>query len=57
MADPSKGDVAGATKPDGAGLAAQRGDIEKDSYFTFQVGVGYIFKKQRKKKARLRSKF
>jgi hypothetical protein len=57
MADPSKGDIAGATKPDGAGLAAQRGDIEKDSYFTFQVAVGYIFKKQRKKKARLRSKF
>jgi hypothetical protein len=57
MADPSKGAIAGATKPDGNGIPAQRGNIQKDSYVSFQVTVGYTIKKQKRKKARLRSKF
>lgn len=57
MADPSKGDIPGATRPAGDGKPAQRGDIQKDSYASLQVTFGYIIKKQRKKKARLRSKF
>jgi hypothetical protein len=57
MADPSKGDITGATKPDAAGKPAQRGDIQKDAYASLQVTFGYIIKKQKKKKARLRSKF
>lgn len=57
MADPSKGNVAGATKPDGAGRPAQRGDLQKDSYFTIQITGGYTIKNNKRKKARLRSKF
>jgi hypothetical protein len=38
------------------GVAAKRGDKQKDSFISFQVKVGYIFKKT-KKSARLRSKF
>lgn len=57
MADPSKGNIPGATKPDGAGRPAQRGDLQKDSYFTIQITGGYTFKDNKRKKARLRSKF
>ncbi|MBL7917835.1 MAG: hypothetical protein JNM96_05530 [Bacteroidia bacterium] len=58
MADPSKGVISGATLPDASGGAAQRGDINKDSYMSLQVKVGYILKKSRKrKKVKLRSKF
>jgi hypothetical protein len=57
MADPSKGNIVGATKPDAAGKPAQRGNVQKDSYATLQITFGYIVKKQKKKKARLRSKF
>ena len=56
MADPSKGNIYGATLPDATGAAAQRGDTQKDSYVSLEVTVGYIFK-QKRKKARLRSKF
>ncbi|MBA3662786.1 MAG: hypothetical protein H0W61_01070 [Bacteroidetes bacterium] len=56
MADPSLGVIQGATLPDGSGVAAQRGDIQKDSYVTLELTVGYIFK-QKRKRARLRSKF
>jgi hypothetical protein len=56
MSDPSKGLIYGATSPDGSGLAAQRGDQQKDSYVTLELTVGYIFK-QKRKRARLRSKF
>lgn len=56
MADPSLGNIPGATLPDGSGLGAQRGDIQKDSYVTLELTVGYIFK-QKRKRARLRSKF
>jgi len=56
MADPNLGLIPGATSPDGSGLAAQRGDTQKDTYMSLEVTVGYIFKKARKS-ARLRSKF
>lgn len=56
MADPNKGNIPGATSPGGDGLAAQRGDIQKDSYISLELTVGYIFK-QKRKRARLRSKF
>lgn len=56
MADPSLGNIAGATLPDGGGVGAQRGDLQKDAYVTLEVTVGYIFK-QKRKRARLRSKF
>lgn len=56
MADPSKGDVPGASLPAADGTAAQRGDNEYDSYVTLEVTVSYIFK-QKRKRSRLRSKF
>lgn len=56
-ADPSLGLISGATAPDAAGNPAQRGDKNLDSYMSLEVTVGYIFKKQRRSKARLRSKF
>lgn len=56
MADPNLGNILGATSPDGSGLGAQRGDIQKDAYVTLELTVGYIFK-QKRKRARLRSKF
>lgn len=56
MADPNLGNIVGATSPDGSGVAAQRGDLQKDSYISLELTVGYIFK-QKRKRARLRSKF
>jgi hypothetical protein len=56
MADPSKGIIFGATSPDASGVAAQRGDRQKDSYVSLEITVGYIIK-QKRKRARLRSKF
>jgi hypothetical protein len=56
MADPSLGIIYGASKPAADGTAAQRGDDELDSYVSLQLTVGYIFK-QKRKRARLRSKF
>ena len=56
MADPSLGLIYGATEPNADGSQAQRGDIQKDSYLSLEVTVGYIFKTKRKR-ARLRSKF
>ncbi len=57
FADPSKGQIAGFSSPAADGTPAQRGDIEKDSYFSIQLTFGYTFKKTKRKKARLRSKF
>jgi len=57
MADPSLGTIPTATMPNADGSGAQRGDLEKDSYFTAQLTFGYIMKDNRRKKARLRSKF
>lgn len=56
MADPSLGNIPGATLPAGDGTPAQRGDRQKDSYMSLEITASYIFKKQRKS-ARLRSKF
>jgi len=56
MSDPNLGNIPGATAPDGSGLAAQRGDTQKDAYMSLEITVGYTFKKARKS-ARLRSKF
>lgn len=56
MADPSKGDIYGASLPAADGTPAIRGDKQKDSYMTFEITAGYIFK-QKRKSARLRSKF
>jgi hypothetical protein len=56
MADPSKGDIYGASLPSADGTPAVRGDKQKDSYMSLEITVGYIFK-QKRKSARLRSKF
>lgn len=56
MADPSKGDIKGATAPDAAGNGAQRGDLQKDSYMALQITVGRFIAPKRGK-TRLRSKF
>lgn len=56
MADPSLGDIPGASLPAADGTPAQRGDIQKDSYMSLEVTVGYVFQTKRKS-ARLRSKF
>jgi hypothetical protein len=56
MADPSRGDIYGATLPAGDGTPAQRGDRQKDTYLSLEVKAAYIFKQQRRS-ARLRSKF
>lgn len=57
MADPHLGLIPGHSAPDGNGVRAQRGDInQKDTYTSLQITAGYIFK-QKRKRARLRSKF
>lgn len=56
MADPSKGDIPGASLPAADGTPAVRGDKQKDSYMSVEITAGYIFK-QKRKSARLRSKF
>lgn len=56
MSDPSLGKIPDATKPDGFGNPAQRGDRQKDTYISLEITASYIFKKQRRS-ARLRSKF
>lgn len=56
MADPSKGDIPGATGPNGDGTGAQRGDKNFDSYASIQITVGRFFAPKRKK-SKLRSKF
>ncbi len=56
MADPSLGYIPNATSPDGAGVGAQRGDKNKDTYLSFQVTVGRFFPPKRGK-TKLRSKF
>ena len=56
MADPSLGNIPGATAPDGYGNGAQRGDKNKDSFLSIQITVGHFFAPKRGK-ARLRSKF
>jgi hypothetical protein len=56
MADPSRGDIYGATLPAADGTPAQRGDRQKDSFMSLEITGSYIFKQQRRS-ARLRSKF
>ncbi|MBS1652809.1 MAG: hypothetical protein JSU07_12440 [Bacteroidetes bacterium] len=57
FADPSLGLIPGATLPNANGTGAQRGDPSNyDSYLSLEVTVGYIIK-QKRKRARLRSKF
>ncbi|MDI1355132.1 MAG: hypothetical protein PSX36_09445 [bacterium] len=56
MADPSLGNIPGATMPAADGTPAVRGDKQKDAYMSLEIMVSYIFKKQRKS-YRLRSKF
>ena len=56
MADPSLGNIAGATSPNADGTGAQRGDKEKDAFMGVQVTVGKFFKPKRGK-SKLRSKF
>lgn len=57
MADPSLGNIPGFSKPAADGTPAQRGrSDQKDSYFSVQLRVGYIFKYKRHR-SRLRSKF
>jgi hypothetical protein len=54
FADPSKGEIYGATLPAGDGTSAQRGDkSNKDAYMFIDFSVGYKLAKKR----RTRSKF
>ena len=54
MADPSLGNIKGATMPNGDGTGAQRGETKyKDSYMFLEFNVNYKFTKKR----RTRSKF
>lgn len=56
LADPSLGNIYGATKPDSKGNSAQRGNSkDKDSYAFLQFSVNY--KVYKSKKRRTRSKF
>ncbi|MBC7864925.1 MAG: hypothetical protein IAF38_18260 [Bacteroidia bacterium] len=56
LADPSLGDIYGATSPATDGTPAQRGDVKnKDSYAFIQFSVDY--KVYKSKKRRTRSKF
>jgi len=58
MSDPSLGKVVGATEPDASGAWAQRGDIDKDSYMSLQITMGYLIKKKyKRKRSKLRRKF
>lgn len=57
MADPNLGLIDGFSSPAADGTPAQRGDSNLDSYFSMQITFGYTFKNQKRKKARLRSKF
>lgn len=56
MSDPSKGDIPGASLPNGDGSGAQRGDKNKDSFATVQITVGKFFAPKRGR-TKLRSKF
>ncbi|MES2761635.1 MAG: DUF6089 family protein [Bacteroidota bacterium] len=56
MADPSKGEIAGASSPNADGTGAQRGDNNKDSFMSLQVTVGRFFPPKRGR-TKLRSKF
>ncbi|MBS1637812.1 MAG: hypothetical protein JST26_18005 [Bacteroidetes bacterium] len=56
MADPSKGDIPGATAPNADGTGAQRGEHHHDNYMSFQITVGRFITPKRGR-ARLRSKF
>lgn len=56
MSDPSLGNIPGATMPDGSGMAAQRGDKDRDAYMGLQVTVSRFFPPKRGK-SKLRSKF
>ncbi|MES2515046.1 MAG: DUF6089 family protein [Bacteroidota bacterium] len=56
MADPSKGDIPGATSHNADGTGAQRGDKNKDAFMSLQVTVGRFFPPKRGR-TKLRSKF
>lgn len=56
MADPSLGNIPGATMPAADGTPAVRGNKQKDAFMSLEIMASYIFKKQRKS-YRLRSKF
>lgn len=57
MADPSKGEIMGATAPASDGTRAQRGDANKDSYMSFQITVGRLIKTKKRGRTKIRSKF
>lgn len=53
LADPSKGDIAGATSPSADGTGAQRGNPKyDDAYIFFTINVGYKFTKQHRTRAK-----
>lgn len=56
MADPSKGEIIGASSPNADGTGAQRGDKEKDAFATIQITVGRFFPPKHGR-TKLRSKF
>lgn len=56
LADPSLGNIPGATSPNADGTGAQRGDKQKDSYMSVEIKFGMILKDKRRKKL-TRAKF
>jgi hypothetical protein len=56
MADPSKGDISGASSPNADGTGAQRGDSQKDAFASLQITVGRFFPPKHGR-TKLRSKF
>ncbi len=53
LADPSIGNIPGATLPNGDGIGAQRGDPRyKDAYMFFTINIGYKFTKRIRSRAK-----
>ena len=56
MADPSKGDIYGASLPSADGKRAQRGDKNNDSFMSMQITIGRFISTKRGKR-KIRAKF
>ncbi len=56
FADPSLGEIPNATRPDGYGFPAQRGDKQMDSYMAVELKLGIILKNKPKRR-NTRAKF
>jgi len=51
LADPSLGIIKNATKPNGDGTGAKRGDTkDKDSYMNLEIKVGYVLDNRKRRR-------